>query len=542
VPALATAFPAVTLPTLDGARTSLGGEAADSPPRGRAPARIVAVYKHDCETCALVLPALERLTRRLHAAGVETIGVSQSDPEATLDFVSQHGLCFPQALDRELELSFALGLEVVPTVLLVAARGEIIARTEALDRAEIVALLHRAAELCGVEPGEIERAIAVSGLPASRPGCASRTLDPSAERVHARAEGRDRLRARRWTIGTDEDEHEALFARGLTDGLPVVPPTEERVLRMLGGTTRDPQEVVAVVPPNLKPATVEKVAINAVMAGCKPAYLPVVLAAVAAACTDEFNMHGVLATTYFAAPLLIVNGPVRRRIELNSGINVFGQGFRANAAIGRALNLVVRNVGGGRPGGVDRATLGQPGKLTYCIAENEEASPWPPFHVERGFSAEDSTITLFAGEAPRGIVDQTSRSARGLVKSLALCLGSVGHVRAHGMGEIVLVLSPEHVATIARDGWSKDDVRRAIVELGSRPLSELLPDEECREGMPLRLAGGADPSSVRLPKFRSPELIHIVVAGGPAGKFSAVVGGWVGGPMGSIAVTRRIEP
>src|SRR5262249_54949868 len=158
-----------------------------------------------------------------------------------------------------------------------------------------------------------------------------------------------------------------LFARGLTDGLPVVPPTEERVLRMLAGTKRDPQEVVAIVPPNLVPATVEKIAINAVMAGCKPDYLPVVLAAVEGACGNEFNMQGALATTSFAAPLAIVNGPIRARVGLNSGINVFGQGFRANATIGRALTLVVRNVGGGRPAEVDRATLGQPGKFTYCI-------------------------------------------------------------------------------------------------------------------------------------------------------------------------------
>jgi len=535
-------LPALVLPTVDGDAIALDG----SPPGGAPgtgsdlPARLIVVYEHDCATCDLVLPALERLTRPLHARRLLTIGVSQSDSEATLDFVARHGLCFPQALDEHLELSFAMQIEVVPTLLLVASDGAVVERSEALDRAELTHLLHAAASLSGVDTREIDRVLDTLRLPESRPGCASRTLDAGVERERFVRLGRARLGARRWEIGDDQDVHDVLFERGLTDGLPVVPPTEERVLRMLEGTSRDPGEVVAIVPPNLTPATVEKVAINAVMAGCKPEYLPVVLAAVEAACGEEFNMHGVLATTYFAAPLVIVNGPIRGRLGLNSGINVFGQGFRANATIGRALNLVVRNVGGGRPGEVDRATLGQPGKLTYCIAENQEASPWPPLHVERGFSPDDSTVTLFAGEAPRGIVDQTSRSARGVVKSLALAMQSVGHARWHGMGELVLVLSPEHVDTIARDGWSKDDVRRAICEMSSRPLSELLPDADCREGMPARLAGSADPATVRLPKFRSPEMIHIVVAGGPAGKFSAVVGGWVAGPMGSVMVTRKV--
>jgi peroxiredoxin len=525
-------LPALELETLQGEKLALRDASAT--------ARLVIVYKQDCETCQTVLPVVERVSRAFHGKKLLTLGVSQSDPDATLDTVNEHGLCFPQALDPDLALSFALGLEVVPAIVLAAASGEIIARTEALDLAELTGLLVNAARLCGMDEREVRRAIAAFQLPAFRPGCASRTLDAGVQREHAVRRGAGRLTAKRWLVGDDEDVMETLFARGLTDGLPVVPPTEERVLRMLSGTARDPQEVVAVVPPNLTPATVEKVAINAVMAGCKPEYLPVVLAAVEAACSDEFNMHGVLATTYFAAPLIVVNGPIRARIGLNSGINVFGQGHRANATIGRALNLVVRNVGGGRPGEVDRATLGQPGKYTYCIAENEEASPWPPLHVERGFAREDSTVTLFAAEAPRGIVDQTSRSARGLATSLGLAMASIGHPRFHGMGDVVLVLAPEHVDTLARDGWSKDDLRRHVQQVTTRPLAELLADDECREGLPLALAKGADPSTVMLPKFRSESAIHVVVAGGPAGKFSAVIGGWVQGPMGSSMVTRTI--
>ena len=205
-----------------------------------------------------------------------------------------------------------------------------------------------------------------------------------------------------------EDEVEAAYDRGWTDGLPVVPPTEQRVLRMLRGTARAPDEVVAVVPPDLVPCTVEKVAVNAVLAGCLPEHLPVVLAAVEAACTDDFNMHGLLATTYPSSPVVVVNGPVARRVGMNSGANALGQGNRANATIGRALQLVVRNVGGGRPGEVDRAALGNPGKYTFCFAEAEQDSPFTPLAASRG--VEGSALTLFAGAGATPVVDQLSRT------------------------------------------------------------------------------------------------------------------------------------
>jgi len=526
-----TVLPSLALETLQGEPLA---PVAGSP-------RLLVAWKRDCETCALVLPALERVSRHLHARGLETIGLAQSAADDTLDAIGELGLCFPQALDRDLAASLALAVEVVPTLVLVDGEGRVAARTEGLVLSEVSDLLRRASGLCGADADLVGRALDSFRLPAHRPGCASRTLDPEFVRAREVERGRGRLRARAIEVGEHEDPDEALFARGVTDGLPVVHPTEERVLRMLSGTRRDPQETVALVPPNLAPATVEKIAINAVMAGCLPEYLPVVLAAVEAACTDAFNMHGVLATTYPAAPLLVVNGPIRARIRMNSGLNALGQGNRANATIGRALNLVVRNLGGGRPGEVDRATLGQPGKFTYCLAENEEENPWSPLHVERGFTPGDSTVTLFAAEAPRVIVDQTSRTARGVCTSLGLAMQSVAHPRWGGYGDVFLVLSPEHVQTIARDGWSKDDVRARIQEVTSRPLSELLADEDCREGVPAKLAAGSDPATVRLSKFRDPAKIHVVVAGGPAGKFSAVIGGWVQGPMGSEIVTRKIE-
>jgi hypothetical protein len=262
-------------------------------------------------------------------------------------------------------------------------------------------------------------------LPELRPGCGSKTLEPGiAEDLTIRF-GQTGLQAREIEIGDAEDPIEACYERGWSDGMPVVPPTRARVLRMLQGTTRRPDEVIGMVPPDLVPCTVEKVAINAVLAGCKPEYMPVVLAAVEAALIDEFGMHGLLCTTMFAGPVVIVNGPVARRIGINSGVNALGQGTRANATIGRALQLVIRNVGGGRPGEIDRATLGTPGKYSFCFAEAED-SDWEPLSVERGFAREASTVTLFAGEGVQGIVDQKSRNpSRWRAASRSACARSI---------------------------------------------------------------------------------------------------------------------
>src|SRR6476661_7162445 len=299
-------------------------------------------------------------------------------------------------------------------------------------------------------------------LPAFRPGCGSMSVAPNlVDQLRVRFSA-SVLHSRRVEIADAEDEMEALFDRGWTDGLPVVPPTEERVLRMLEGTSRAPQEIVANVPPDLVDVTVEKVAINAVMAGCRPEYLPVVLAAVEATCNNEFNIHGVLATTMPVGPVLIVNGPIRRAIGMNSGVNVLGQGNRANSTIGRALQLVIRNVGGGRPGGVDRATQGNPGKVSFCFPEDEEGSPWEPLHVERGFAPEASTVTLFPGEGPRGIVDQLSRDPESLARSFAECLRTVQHPKLPMVFDAILVVSPEHGRVFREAGWSKAALREAL--------------------------------------------------------------------------------
>jgi hypothetical protein len=339
-----------------------------------------------------------------------------------------------------------------------------------------------------------------------------------------------------------QDEFEAWFEKGVTDGLPVVPPTRERVERMLAGTRREREELVGEVPPNYGRATVEKTAVNAVMAGCRPEYLPVLLAAVEAACDPAFNLHGLQATTHFAAPLAVVNGPIRSRIGLNAGFGVFGPGSRANATIGRALRLILMNLGGARAGEISMSTFGHPGRYTYCIAEHEEASPWEPLHVERGLGPGDSAVTLFAGEAPHGISDHASRTAKSLAASLGWSMTGLWNAKHFPLySQTMLVVGPEHARTFKDDGWSKADLKRFLVETIRRPYRELLPDGAGGEGTLLRFAAEPPGPDELIPKFAAAEDLHVVVAGGTAGRFSMAIPGWLGTKNGSRAVTRRIE-
>lgn len=471
------------------------------------PNGLVAVVKRDCPTCQLTAPVLAEI----HRAGIPLTVYSQDDPG------------FPEGMpvrdDTPLEVSYRLGIEVVPTLLKVS-NGQPEQRVEGWVRTQWQTI-------AGV-PG------LGAGLPELRAGCGSRTAEPgTAERLAVRF-GAEKLASRRVDLGDAEDDAEACFQRGWTDGLPVVPPTPARVLRMLTGTSRAPSDVVAVVPPDLAECTVEKVAINAVMAGCLPEYLPVVLSAVEAVCTEEFNIHGVLATTHFVGPVVIVNGPVARDIGMNWGLNALGQGNRANATIGRALQLVIRNVGGGRPGGVDRSTLGNPGKYTFCFAEDEAGSPWPPLSVERGLPAGRSAVTVFAGEGVRGVVDQLSRNPESLARSLAACLRTVAHPKLVQRWDALVVVCPEHARTFRAAGWSKAQLKARVLEVLTAPVDELLRDVDgCAEGMlPAQLAGPT-------PKFTEDGL-SFVHAGGQAGMFSAIIGGWSGGPGGSRPVTREV--
>src|SRR5712664_4051335 len=250
------------------------------------------------------------------------------------------------------------------------------------------------------------------------------------------------------------DDLEVWFERGVTDGLPVVPPTRERVERMLAATGRSRETLVAEVPPNFGRATVEKLAVNAVMAGCRPDYFPVVLAVVEAACDPAFNLHGQSGTTNATSPLVIINGPVRERLGVNCAAGVFGPGFRANATIGRALRLIMINLGGTKAAEISMSTLGHPGRYTYCVGEHEEASPWEPLHVERGFAPEESTVTVFSVVALSIDNDHLSRSAPPLLASLGWSAAGLWNHKSFPLyGQTLWVIGPEHAKTIGDEGW-----------------------------------------------------------------------------------------
>jgi hypothetical protein len=471
------------------------------------PDGLVAVVKEECETCRMVAPLLGEIAAH-HVVTVYT----QDDPSFPPGIVAIH--------DEDLGVSWHHAIETVPTLIRVVD-GREIERTIGWSRDDW-------RRLTGVpELGE--------ELPPARPGCGSLSVDPDrVDELRVRFTG-SRLRSRRIELAEREDDIEAMFTRGWTDGLPVVPPTEARVLRMLEGTTRPPEAVVATVPPDLVDVTVEKVAIAAVMAGCLPEYLPWVLTAVEAVCNDEFNIHGVLATTMPVGPVLVASGPGTRAIGMNSGVNALGQGNRANSTIGRALQLVVRNVGGGRPGGVDRAAHGNPGKLSFCFAERPD-SPFDTLAESRGAAPGADALTVFPGEGPRCVVDQLSRDPASLASSLAACLRTLHHPKLVIGFDALLVVGPEHARVFADAGW---DRARVLAELDARlqiPGAELVRGAGgIDEGLP---AAFADQT---LPKFR-PGGILLACAGGGAGLFSAIIGGWANGSVGSQPVTREVTP
>ena len=350
---------------------------------------LVIFAKKECPTCNLVQPVARELAKRGRAV---TVFVQD-------DTSFMEGL--PVEDDTSLKQSFLHNIEAVPTFIRFA-NGREADRTVGWSRTA----WERVAGVTGL--GE--------NLPAFQPGCGSKTREPDVfEHLVARY-GETGLTSRRIEVGDWADPVEAAYERGWSDGLPVVPPTDDRILRMLGGTSRKSEEIVGRVPPNLAPCTVEKVAINAVMAGCKPEYMPIVLAALEAALEPIATLHGLLCTTCSGGPILIVNGSISRAVGMNSGINALGQGNRANATIGRALNLIVRNVGGGRPGELSRSTLGGPHKYTFCFAEDDQipnGSPSPRHAVSRAAPMRSpfSRATAFKRSSTRGRVRRRSSPA-----------------------------------------------------------------------------------------------------------------------------------
>ena len=473
--------------------------------------KLIAVVKRDCPTCVLVLPVLHDIERRGHSLEVHV----EDDPSFAAGLSTVHDA-------SDLGVSYRLDVHAVPTVIRLE-EGREAARAVGWNREEWRALT-------GI-------ADLGADLPAFRPGCGSRTQEPgmrSRLKVHF---GNTGLAARRVSLPESADAAEACFDRGWTDGLPVVPPTEERVLDMLDGTTRSPQDVVGLVPPNNVPCTVEKVAINAVMAGCKPEYMPVVLTAIEAALAPECGLHAILATTNAVAPVVMVNGPIARAVGMNSKGNVFGQGNRANAAIGRALQLVVRNVGGGRPGEIDRAVFGNPGKYTFCFAEDEEDDDWESFAASRGFAPAASTVTVFPGDGVTPIVDHMSRTPEDLCRSYVGCLRAV-----YNAGQVVsvsafLVVGREHFIVFRDAGWSKQRVWDHLMENTTIPVRDIVsgragafglsPEEQADPDRPIR-------------KFARGNF-NIIRAGGHAGKYSAIISS-IGSNDALVPVTREIRP
>ena len=327
-----------------------------------------------------------------------------------------------------------------------------------------------------------------------------------------------------------------LMERSWGDGLPAIPATPERVEAMLAGTRRPAGDAVAVLSPRLGRATVGRVAVNAVLAGALPEHLPVILAAVEAVSQPAFNLQAVQTTTHPCSPLVIVNGPLALRLGINGGGNALGQGHRANAVIGRALRLVLQNVGGARPGREDRATQGHPGKYSYCVAENEAASPWEPLSVERGFAREISTVTVCGSEAPHNINDHGSSTPEGILTTVAGSVATVGTNNIYLGGEPLVILGPEHAATVAGGGWSKAAFKRALWARARVPLSRFDPSNLDRFSV-IHPAGFKDrPPESLVPIAREWSDIMVVVAGG-AGKHSVLIPTF----GATRSVTQRIE-
>ena len=339
------------------------------------------------------------------------------------------------------------------------------------------------------------------------------------------------LTSKRYAVNDLGEAIELCYEKGWTDGLPVIPPTPERVHAMLDAVRLAPQHQVVYIAHRAVAITAEKVAINAVLAGCTPAYMPVVLAAIEAIGDPAWGYHGPGTSTGGAAVLIVVNGPIAQELDINAGDNLFGPGWRANATIGRAVRLVMRNVCGSRPGTLDRGTLGHPGKLSYVIAENEAESPWPPLHVERGFSPTQSAVTVMAAEAPHQFYNQLSNTAEGILTTLCDDMRISGNVV--GQPQYLVILAGEHMRTIASDGWTKAQIRQFVFDHTQNSLAHLKRTQ--------RLSGTVTPEDeTRLrPLIESPEDVFIVAAGGRAGAFSAYIPGW-GSKRSSQAVTKEV--
>ena len=495
--------PEFRLPSTTGQPVTLGELSASG--------RVLLVFvTAECPTSRLVLERLELLAEPLREADVALVAVHEDLPDVAARTMARCRATFLTLSEPEpYATSAAFGLSTVPTAVLVGRDG----RAEVVVSGWDAEAYDRLASRVGLSVGWVTQQ-----EPRYKPGCAAKNTYDAAM-----------LKA---TRGADFDLHEELFERGWTDGLPVIPPTRERVDRMLGGVNAE--ESLGLVPPGLGEVTLERLAACAVLAGCHPSYFPVVRAAAEAALDPAFNLHGLTNTTHSCGPVLIVNGPVRAAIGMNSGINALGGWNRANATIGRAIRLLVGLTGGGRPGGLDRATQGQPGKISFCFAENEEASPWESLAVSRGFAPDESVVTLYCGDGPMCVSNHYARDPEEIIVSLAEAGGAAFCSNLYPIAaETVFVIGPEHAASLKAAGWSKREVAERIFEAAKQRAGDL------RRGEQMGLLAGV-PDDMLVSKWTVADEIVLLVAGGPAGRFSSILPPWVGFGMGSQMVSRRI--
>jgi peroxiredoxin len=562
--------PDFSLARLDGTDWHLEGETTDGP-------LLLVFIETDCPTCRLTVPYLKRLSEALGSHGHRVVVVSQDGGPETRELVEAYDVRFPVLLDVDLDVSRTYDPPSVPALFLVSPGGQIefcevgFHKDDLNSVAEKMLASLRLAARTVADPDD--------GAPLMKPGCTSRHLEPAVAIESALAVGTlesaaavgapdapgaapddapsetsgepspapiDLLperapRASRLTLAEDEDPYEYCMRAGFSPFLPVVPPTAERVDAVLAAVPHPPDRVVGLVPPCYGAATIEKIAANAVMAGCKPEYMEVLIPVIRAACDERFNLHGVQATTHAATPLIILSGPAAVRLGFASGAGVFGNVARANSSVGRALQLVMANLGGALPGEIDMSALGNPGRFSYCVAENHRDSPWEPLHVELGFAQDQSTVTLFSAGGLTEVSEHTARTGAGVLRTIAATLSMVWSWRQCGRVEAVVVLCPEHAATVSSDGFRKRDARDFLFEHTGVPLRAF--EHEGTEGTQLRdsyeevLIDGEP----HYRKFADPSQIRIMVAGGTAGKFSAVMGGWLAGAGGSQMVTYPVK-
>ena len=326
------------------------------------------------------------------------------------------------------------------------------------------------------------------------------------------------------------DEFEFFLEKPWSDGLPVVTPTEERISRMISATGRGPDEIIGPIPPAMEIATVASVATHAVMAGCKPEYLPVVLGATELMLQSEFNVNGVQGTMHGVAPMMIVSGPYALEIGIHGGSGCLGPGFRANASIGRAIRLILMNIGAGLPGISSMTVFGMPSRFTYCLTENSEYNPWESLSVSKGYGADDNVLTMAMVESPRFCWDDVSDEPERLIRGIADTMTAMGSWNMHARSDMVVAMSPQHAEICDKSGWSRDEVHTRLIEVAGRTVANLKLGGNWRRERALALPVPVDPDDGEcfVPTIKDGVDLQLIVAGG-WGPCTAVCHGWSGG-------------